>query len=257
VPTSLVAIVGAAVFAAGGVGVGSMVSASGGVSKTPAATVPALAADPTAPPPHRGYEYQAPAGTQQAVPGSGSIQGQAPGGGAPTEGLGYAPKGLPSAPLKRVPAAIATPQATTWPLYLSGGDQLQPDRGAANGTDQSIGPAFGGACGLGLAGRWTAPTTADFPFHGTVPGLLHVATSGSATLTISLTSSVYGGSCSVLSSTTVTVSGTQAVAFTLPRVDVDLPAGLNVSLVVATNGSAHILSSAGALSYFVAPTPPH
>jgi hypothetical protein len=257
VPTSLVAILGAAVLTASGVGVGSMVSDSGGISKTPATNVPALVADPTAPPPHRGFEYRAPAGTQLTVPGSGSIQGQAPRGGAPAKGLGYVPKGLPSAPLKRVPAATATPQATTWPLYLSGGDQLQPDRGAASGTDQSIGQSFGGACSPGLAGRWTAPTTADSPFHGTLPGLLHVATSGSATLTISLTSSVYGGSCSVLSSTTVTVSGTQAVAFTLPRVDVDLPAGLNISLVVATNGSARILSSASALSYVVAPTPPH
>ena len=256
-PTSLVAIVGAAVLAAGGVGVGSVVSSSGGTSKAPATTVPALAADPTAPPPHRGFEYRPSAGTQYTVPGSGGIQGQAPQGGAPTEGPAYVPKGLPRAPLGRAPAAAATPQATTWTLYLSGSDQLQPDGGAANGTDQSIGPSVGGACGSGLAGRWTAPTTALFPFHGTLPGLLHVAASGSATLTISLTSSTYGGSCSVLSSTTVTASGNQAVAFTLPRVDVDLPAGMNISLVVATSGSASILSSAAALSYVVAPTPPH
>jgi hypothetical protein len=256
VPTTLVAIVGAAVLAAGGVGVGSVVSGSGGSSQAPAATAPALAADPTAPPPHRGFKYRAPAGTQLAVPGLGSVSGQLPGGSAPREGPSYVPRGRPSAPLGRLPAAIVTPPATTWPLYLSGGDQLQPDSGAANGTDQSIGPSLGGACGSGLAGRWTVPTTANFPFHGTLPGLLHVAASGSATLTISLTRSVYGGSCSVLSSTTVTASGTQAVAFTLPRVDDDIPAGLNISLVVASTGSVHVLSSATALSYVVAPTPP-
>jgi hypothetical protein len=40
-------------------------------------------------------------------------------------------------------------------------------------------------------------------------------------------------------------------------VDVDLPQGLNISLVVATTGSARILSGTGALSYLVTPTPPH
>jgi hypothetical protein len=257
VPTTLVAIVGAAVLAAGGVGVGSVVTDSGGTSKAPATTVPALAADPTAPPPHRGFAYQVPTGTQRTVPDPGRIQGQTPNGGAPAAGPGYVPRGRPSAPLGRLPSATMSPQATTWPLYLSGGDQLQPDAGNANGTDQSIGPSLGGPCGSGLAGRWTAPSTAVFPFHGTLPGLLHVAASGSATLTISLTVSAYGGSCSVLASTTVTVSGTQAAAFTLPRVDVDIPSGLNISLVVATTGSAHVLSSAAALSYVVAPTPPH
>jgi hypothetical protein len=256
VPTPLVAIVSAAVLAAGGVGVGSALVGSGGTSKAAAAKAPALAADPTRPPPHRGFRFRPQAAAQSAVPGLGQPQGQTPNGGAPTEGPAYVPKGQPSAPMGHVPAPAATSQATTWPLYLSGGDLLQPDAGTANRTDQTIGPQLGGACGTGLAGHWTAPTTATFPFHGALPGLLHVVASGTATLTISLTSSALGGSCSVLSSTTATASGTQAVNFTLPRVDVDIPAGLNIGLVVEAAGSVRILSSAGALSYVVAPTPP-
>jgi hypothetical protein len=46
------------------------------------------------------------------------------------------------------------------------------------------------------------------------------------------------------------------VNFTLPRVDVDLPSGLNLSLVVSTTGGARITSSAAAPSYIVAPTAP-
>jgi hypothetical protein len=256
VPTPLVAIVSAAVLAAGGVGVGSALVGSGGTSQAAAAKVPALSADPTRPPPHRGFSYRPPAPAQSRVPGLGQPQGQAPNGGAPGGGGSYVPKGQPSAPLGPVPAASATKQLTSWPLYLSGSDLLQPDGGTAVATDQSIGPNLGGACGTGLAGRWTAPTTATFPFHGTLPGLLHVVASGSAPLTISLTISEYGGSCSVLSSTDVTATGTQAVNFTLPRVDVDLPSGLNLSLVVSTTGGARITSSAAAPSYIVAPTAP-
>lgn len=256
-PTPLVAIASALVLAAGGVGLSSAIVGSGGASQAPAATVPALAADPTAPAPHTGFSYRPPAGTQTAVPGLGQAQGQAPTGGAPAQGPGYVPRGQPSAPFGRLPAAKSTKTPTTWPLYLSGADQLQPDPGAATGTNQSVGQSVGGACGSGMAGRWTAPTTDTFPMHGTLPGLLHVVASGSVTLTISFTSSEYGGGCSVLSSTTVTVSGTQAVAFTLPRIDVDVPQGLNLSLVVSTAGSASIVSSSGALSYVVAPTPPH
>jgi hypothetical protein len=254
VPTPLVAIVSAAVLAAGGVGVGSALVGSGGTSQAAAAKVPALSADPTRPPPHRGFSYEPPVPAQARIPGRGEPEGQTPNGGAPGAGPSYVPKGQPSAPLGPVPAAPAPKQITSWPLYLSGSDLLQPDVGTAVATDQSIGPNLGGACGTGLAGRWTAPTTATFPFHGTLPGLLHVVASGAAALTISLTISSYGGDCSVLSSTAVTASG--AVNFTLPRVDVDLPPGLNLSLVVSTTGEARITSNAGALSYIVAPTAP-
>jgi hypothetical protein len=255
VPTPITAIVTAAVLAAGGVGVGNAILGSGGTSKAGAAKVPALAADPTGRPSHDRFTYRAPS-SQTGLPALGGAQDQAPAGGAPTAGPGYTPKGQPQAPLGRVPTAAATVAATTWPLYLSGGDLLQPDKGAANGTNQSIGPSLGGACGTGLAGRWTAPTTATFPFHGAIPGLLHVVASGPTTLTISFTTSKYGGACIVQSSTTVTASGTQAVSFTLPRIDVDLPNGYNINLVVATSGSAHITGSAEAPSYIVAPTPP-
>jgi hypothetical protein len=257
VPTPLVAIVSAAVLAAGGVGLGGAIVGSGGTSQAPSARVGPLAADPTAPPPHRGFVYQAPQQPQTETPGLGRPAGQAPGGSAPATGKsGYVAKGEPKAPLGRLPAAQPSRTATTWPLYLSGSDLLQPDVAVANRTDQSIGPVLGGACGQGLAGRWTAPTTAVFPFHGPLPGLLHVAASGPVTLTISLTQSKYGGTCSVLSTTTVTADGTAPVAFTLPRVDVDLPAGQNIALVVSTDGSARIESSAGALSYVIAPTAP-
>jgi hypothetical protein len=145
VPTPLVAIVSAAVLAAGGVGVGSELVGSGGTSQAPAAKVPALSADPTRPPAHRGFQYQPSSPAQASVPGLGQPQGQDPNGGAPAAGPAYVPKGQPSAPLGPVPAATPTKQGTTWQLYLSGGDLLQPDGGTADATNQSIGTNLGGA----------------------------------------------------------------------------------------------------------------
>jgi hypothetical protein len=255
VPTPITAIVTAAVLAAGGVGVGNALLGSGGTSKAAASRVPALAADPTGRPAHDRFTYPGPK-TQAALPSLNAAQGQAPTGGAPGAASGYTPKGQPRAPLSSVPTSAATVPATTWPLYLSGGDLLQPDRGTAVGTNQMIGPSLGGACGLGLAGRWTAPVTATFPFHGPIPGLLHVVASGPTTLTISFTTSTVGGACTVRSSITVTASGSQAVSFTLPRIDVDATEGSNVNLVVEASGSAHITSSTSAPSFIVVPTAP-
>jgi hypothetical protein len=148
--------------------------------------------------------------------------------------------------------------ASTWTLYLSGSDLLQPDQGAVNKTDQQIGPSLGGPCSPGQAGHWIAPVTTPVPFHGTIPGLLHVAASGPVTLTISMTMADFNsGSCSVLGTTTVTANGNQAVSFVLPRVDQVIPQGLNLKLVVSTPNSARITSSTSALSYIVAPTSPH
>jgi hypothetical protein len=257
VPTPLTAIAGAAILAAGGFGIGSAVVGSGGTSKAPAARTPALAADPTGRPAHSRYVYNAPGTVQSAVPNLPPVGGQAPAGGpVPNGGAGYVPHGQIEAPLGALPKPVASPVASTWPLYLSGGDLLQPDKGAAVGTNQTVGPNMGGACGSGLAGHWTAPVTADFPFHGTWPGLLHVVASGSAPLTISVTRSVYGGGCQVLATTTAVATGTQSVSFTLPRVDVTIPKGENLSFVVDTPGSAKILSSSAAPSYIVAPTSP-
>jgi len=257
VPTPLTALAGAAIVAAGGFGIGSAVVGSGGTSKVPPTRAPALAADPTGRPDHSRYTYRPPGNVQSAVPGLAPVQGQAPTAGQPPgPGPAYVPHGQPRNPLGALPAPATPRLPGAWPLYLSGGDLLQPDRGAAVKTDQSIGPGFGGACGSGLAGRWTAPVTADFPFHGTWPGLLHVVASGTVPLTISVTRSVYGGSCSVLTSTTASATGTQAVSFTLPRVDVELPRGENLSLVIETSGSARILSGSTAPSYVIAPTTP-
>ncbi len=256
-PTPLTAIAGAAILAAGGFGIGSTVLGEGGASQAPAANTPLLAADPTGRPDHSRYIYNAPGTVQSVVPNLPPVGGQAPvGGGVPSGGEGYVPHGQPRAPLGRLPAAASAPVATNWQLYLSGGDLLQPDRGTADGTDQSVGPSLGGACGNGMAGRWTAPVTATFPFHGTWPGLLHVAASGTVPLTISVTRSVYGGACSVLTSTTATATGTGTVSFALPRVDVNIPQGENLSLVIAAAGSARILSTSSAPSYVIAPTSP-
>ena len=250
-PTPLALLAGAAILAAGGYGVGSTVVDSGGTSSAPAVRAPALAADPTGRPAHAQFAYRPPA-AQAGVPQLPALQGQAPnGGGGPAAGPSYVPKGNPLGPLGRLAVPGAAPTPNTWTLYLSGGDLLQPDPGAADGTDQSIGPNLGGPCGAGMAGKWTAPATVDVDFHGPVPGLLHVTGSSPVTLNISFIRYKYGGSCSVLSSTTA--SGTGVVPFSLPRIDVTVPRGENVSLVV-TGSSTHVTSSAAAPSYIIAPT---
>jgi hypothetical protein len=255
-PTPLVAVASAAVVALGGFGVGSMMVNSGGASHAAPSRVPPLAADSTGRPAHSRYVY-APPRAQQTLPGLGSIPGQAPSGGAPPGGgPAYVPKGAPKAPLGPVPAARNGPQATTWTLYLSGGDLLQPDPGVAVQTHQSVGPALGGPCSPGLAGRWESPAPGRLPLHGPIPGLLHIEAPGTVSLQLSFISSTLGGSCTVLGTTSVVAMGTQAVSFTLPRVDVDLPAGVNVGLVISAAGSATVTSTAAAPSYVVAPTPP-
>lgn len=256
-PTPLAALAGAALVAAGGFGVGSVIVGSGGTSKVAATKPPVLSADPTGRPDHSRYTYQPNSGVQRTLPGAPAAGGAAPNvGPGPGAGPSYVPHGKVSVPLGAVPTPASIAPKPTWPLYLSGGDQLQPDPSAAVATDQTIGPALGDACStLGQAGHWTAPPPDAIAFHGTAPGLLHVIASGSVTLQISFTASIYGGGCAVLSSTTVTASGTQDVAFTLPRMDASLPLGVNVSLVVAASGTARIESHTNALSYVVAPTP--
>ena len=256
-PTPLTAIAGAAILAAGAFGVGSVVADSEGTSKARAAQTPALAADPTGRPSHSRYVYSAPGTVQSAVPSLPPVGGQAPiGAPVPNGGPGYVPRGRPKGALGPLPVPVPSPVASNWPLYLSGGDLLQPDRGTAAGTDQNVGPSLGGACGGLNSGRWTAPVTANLPFHGTWPGLLHVVASGATPLTISVTRSAYGGDCSVLTSTTTSATGTQAVSFTLPQVDVNVPEGDNLALVIEAAGSARILSSTAAPSYIIAPTAP-
>ncbi len=255
-PTPLVAVASAAVVALGGVGVGSMMLHSGGSSPAAASKVPLLAPDPTGRPAHSHFVYTPPP-AQRSLPATGPIQGQAPvAGPAPGGGSAYVPHGQPAAPLGHLPPAQPAPQATTWKVYLSSGDLLQPDPGVAVQTHQSVGPALGGPCAPGLEGRWQSPAPGPVPLHGPAPGLLHVQASGSVPLTLSLIVSKFGGSCSVLSSTSATATGTQAVAFTLPRIDAILPAGVNIGFVVSAAGSATITSTPSAPSYLILPTPP-
>ena len=255
-PTPLVAAASAAVVALGGVGVGSMMLHSGGTSSAAASRVPSLAADPTGRPAHSHFVYSPPR-TQASLPGLGPLQGRAPAAGpGPGEGSAYVPHGQPKPSLGPLPAARRSPQATDWTLYLSGGDLLQPDRGVAVETHQSVGPSLGGPCAPGLSNRWQSPAPAPIPLHGTIPGLLHIQAPGTVTLTLSFIVSSLGGSCSVVSSATATATGNQAVPFTMPRVDVTLPAGTNVGLVVAASGPATVTSTAAAPSYVIVPTPP-
>jgi hypothetical protein len=255
-PTPLVAIASAAVVALGGVGVGSMMLHSGGTSAATASKVPSLAADSTGRPAHSRYVYSPPPG-QGSLPGLGLVQGQTPDAGSgPGEGPAYLPHGQPKPALGQLPAARSSSQATTWTLYLSGGDLLQPDRGVAVQTHQSVGPSLGNACSPGLSNRWQSPAPAPIPLRGTIPGLLHIQASGTVQLQISFVVSALGGSCSVVSTTTATATGNQAVSFTMPSVDVTLPAGSNVGLVVAASSSATVTSTAAAPSYVIAPTPP-
>jgi hypothetical protein len=255
-PTPLVAIASAAVVALGGVGVGSMMLDSGGTSPAAASKVPPLAADPTGRPAHSRYVYSPPQ-TQGSLPGLGAVQGQAPDAGSgPGKGPAYVPRGQPKTALGQLPAARGGPQATTWTLYLSGGDLLQPDPGVAVETHQSVGPSLGDACSAGLSNRWQSPAPAPIPLHGTIPGLLHIEASGTVQLQISFVVSTLGGSCSVVSTTSATATGDQAVPFTMPRADVTLPAGSNVGLVVSAAGSATVTSTPAAPSYVIAPTPP-
>ncbi len=60
----------------------------------------------------------------------------------------------------------------------------------------------------------------------------------------------------MLTSTTATATGTQAVSFTMPRVDAELPSGINIGLVVSAAGSATITSTATEPSYLVPPMAP-
>ncbi len=253
-PTPLTMLTGVALLAAGGYGIGSTVMGSGGTSTAPAVRAPALAADPTGRPAHSHFSYQPPA-AQPGVPQLPPMQGQAPtGGGGPAAGPSYVPKGQPLSPLGRLPAPAKAPTANVWTVYLSGGDLLQPDPGAVNRTDQTIGSNLGGACGSGLAGKWTAPATVDVDFHGPVPGVLHVAGASPATLQISLIRSALGAGCSVLTSTTATGAG--AVSFTMPRIDATVPRGDNVALVVSSGSPARITGTVDAPSYLVLPTSP-
>ena len=255
-PTPLVAVASAAVVALGGVGVGSMMLHSGGTSPAAASKVPALAADPTGRPAHSRYVYDPPR-AQGSLPGLGAVQGQAPDAGSgPAPGPGYVPHGQPKAALGRLPAARSSPQATTWTLYLSSGDLLQPDPGVAVATHQSVGPSLGGACAPGLSNRWQSPAPAPVPLHGAIPGLLHVEAPGAVQLQLSLVVSTLGGSCSVISAASATASSNQAVSFTMPRVDVTIPSGTNLGLVVAASSSATVTSTAAAPSYLILPTPP-
>jgi hypothetical protein len=255
-PTPLITVASAAVVALGGVGVGSLMLHSGGTSPGAASRVPTLAADPTGRPSHSRYVYSGPQ-AQRSLPAGGPVQGQAPAAGtAPGKGAPYTPHGQPLPPMGGAPAPTPTVQATTWKLYLSGGDLLQPDSGVAVQTHQSVGPSLGNACAPGLAGHWQSPAPGPVPLHGTIPGLLHVEATGSVPLTLSFVVSTLGGGCSVLSTTTATATGNQAVSFTLPRVDVNLPAGVNVGFVVSASGSATVTSTAAAPSYVIAPTPP-
>jgi hypothetical protein len=254
-PTPLVAAASAVVVALGGVGVGSMMLHSGGTSPAAASKVPLLAPDPTGRPAHPQFVYTPP-GAQRSLPATGPVQGQAPDAGAePGEGAPYVAHGQPQPALGRVPPAAPSVQATTWKVYLSGGDLLQPDPGVAVQTDQSVGPGLD-ACSPGLSNRWQAPATVQIPLHGTTPGLLHVQASGTVPLTLSLIVSSFGGSCSVLSTTSATANGTQAVSFTLPRVDVTLPEGVNLGFVVSASGSATVTSTSAAPSYLILPTSP-
>jgi hypothetical protein len=253
---TLLAAASAAVVALGGVGVGSMMLNSGGTSPNAASKVPSLAPDPTGRPAHTRFVYTPPQ-AQKSLPANGPIQGQAPAGGAaPGGGSPYVPHGQPGAPLGRAPQPEASSAATTWKVYLSGGDLLQPDPGVAVQTHQSVGPALGGACSPGLAGRWQSPAPRPVSLHGPIPGLLHVQANGSVALTLSFISSTLGGSCSVLTSTSATATGTQAVAFTMPRVDAELPSGVNIGLVVSAAGSATVTSTSNEPSYLVLPMAP-
>jgi hypothetical protein len=255
-PTPLVAAASAVVVALGGVGVGSMMLHSGGTSPDVASKVPSLAADPTGRPAHTRFVYTPPA-AQKSLPANGPIQGQAPAAGAaPGSGSAYVPHGQPAAPLGRVPAPKASAAATTWTVYLSGGDLLQPDPGVAVQTHQSVGPALAGPCSPGLAGRWQSPAPRPVSLHGPIPGVLHVQANGSVPLTLSFIVSALGGSCSVLTSTSATAIGTQAVSFTMPRVDAELPPGVNIGLVVSAAGSATVTSTSAAPSYLVLPMTP-
>ncbi len=256
-PTPLATFTAAAVVAAGGYGIGSALLGSGGNSHATAARVPPLSADPTGRPDHSRYAYQPPS-AQTGVPALPPAGGQAPTGTAPNGGApAYVPHGKVLAPLTPLPSRQPETPASTWKLYLSGGDLLQPDQGTAVQTNQSVGANLGGPCSSGLAGKWTAPATADFPFSGTVPGLLHVVASSTVTLSIALTQSTYGGGCTVLASTTASGSGSETVAFTLPRIERTIPKGTNLSLVVDSSGSARITSSYAAPSYIIVPTRPH
>jgi hypothetical protein len=255
-PTPLVGIASAAVVALGGVGVGSMMLHSGGTSPNAASKVPLLAPDPTGRPAHSRFVYTPPQ-AQTSLPANGPIQGQAPAAGAaPGGGPAYVPHGQPAAPLGHVPAPHASREATSWTVYLSGGDLLQPDPGVAVQTHQSVGPALGGPCSPGPAGRWQSPAPRPVSLHGTIPGLLHVEANGSVPLTLSFIASRFGGSCTVLSSTTATVTGTQALSFTMPRFDAELPSGMNIGLVVSAAGSATVTSTSAAPSYLVLPMAP-
>jgi hypothetical protein len=255
-PTPLIAAASAAVVALGGVGVGSMMLHSGGTSSAVASKVPSLAADPTGRPAHSRYVYSPPQ-TQGALPGLGAVQGQTPDAGSgPSKGPAYVPRGQPKTALGQLPATRSSPQATTWTLYLSGGDLLQPDAGVAVQTHQSVGPSLGDGCSAGLSNRWQSPAPAPIPLHGAIPGLLHIEAPGTVQLQISLVVSTLGGTCSVVTSTSATATGNQAVSFTMPRVDATMPEGSNVGLVIASSSPATVTSTAAAPSDIVLPTPP-
>src|SRR5690349_12213531 len=126
-PTPIVTITTAVVVAAGGYGIGSAMLGSGGSSNAAASKVPALSADPTGRPDHSRFTYQAPTNAQQAVPGLPPVEGQAPTGGTPgAGGPAYVPHGQVLPDLGRVPTPQASAIPTTWKLYLSGSDLLQP-----------------------------------------------------------------------------------------------------------------------------------
>jgi hypothetical protein len=255
-PTPLVTLASAAVVGLGGVGVGSLMLHSGGTSAATASRVPSFGADPTGRPSHSRYVY-APPPAQNSLPARGPVQGVAPkAGAAPGKGAPYDPHGQPLPAMGGVPAPAPSRQATSWKLYLSGGDLLQPDPGVAVHTDQSVGPSLGDGCSSGLAGRWQSPAPGPVPLHGTIPGLLHIQASGTVPLTLSFIVSTFGGGCTVLTSTTATATGAQALAFTLPRVDANLPAGVNIGLVVSASGSATVTSTPAEPSYVIAPMPP-
>jgi hypothetical protein len=229
---------------------------AGGAAEPARARVTALAPDPTGAPSHSRYTFDAPGDVQRQLPAAPAAGGTAPSGRPPPAGGTYVPRGQPGSPLPPLAtSSVAPPAAPTTTLYLSGADQLQPDIGTAASTDQTIGPQLGGACTPGIVGRWTAPPAGDAPLHGPFTGMLHVAVPAPTTLQISFTTSVLGGACQVLASTTATAAGSGPVSFTLPRVDVDLPEGINVSLVVGSNTPATVVSSYASPSYVVVPMP--
>jgi hypothetical protein len=245
------------VLVAGGVVLVSALLSAGGTSQAAPSRVPAYAPDPTGRPSHARFAYRPPGDTQHMLPPAAPGGGTQPNAGRVVAGgRPYVPNGKPGAPLQPLSRPSAAAAATTWTLYLSGPDLLQPDYGTAAATDQTIGPQLGTACTPAVAGHWGAPPPEPVRLHGPIQGLLHVAASGPRTLQISITSSTLGGSCTVLRTASVDVPGSGAVRFTLARVDVDLPSGVNIGLVVSTTPPARITSTPAAPSYVVMPTAP-